>query len=241
MLPEDVLQTVARQVATAEQRLLSMIAEGRVRQEPDMTSRLMHGVEIASDQVDGFTVEFTVIDGIGPGAAERTLGADVLGVVRLEMGDVRLAKGFLAQSKRSGADGLRVKSPTDDKYSHWLYRGDVRLEQSGVVQVTRPSPHLDEQCENMLKVTAHSYVLVFGDSQVAVVSASAVHAHRAAKQRVWKDLGTKRLDDFFLHVVDCFLGDPALAAASIGDLRALAVREGASSAMMLRVIEQSVT
>lgn len=241
MLPENVSRAVAHQIRQAEQRLLEMIEQDRVRQEPDMTSRLVHGIEIASEEVDGVDIEFIVIDGIGPGSAERTLGADVLGVIRVELDDVRVAKGFLAQSKRSGADGVRVQAPTTDRFGHWLYRGDIQLEPSGVVQITRPSIHLDEQCENMLKVSPSSYVLVFSDFEVSVVSASAVHAHRASKQRVWKDLGTKRLDDFFLHAVDCFIGDSALAAASVAELRIIAEREGVSSAMMLRVVGQSAT
>lgn len=238
MLSDDVMRSVAEQIGRVEQRLLALMEEGRVRQEPDMTSRLVHGLEIASDEVDGVTVEFTVIDGIGPGAAERSLGADVLGVVRIEVGGLLVSKGFLAQSKRSGVDGLRLVGPSINDYSHWLYRGGIELEQSGTVEVTRPSPHLEEQCDHMLRVTPDSFVIVFGDAQIGVVSASAIHAHRSGRARVWKKLGTKRLDDFFLHVVDCYVGDPALAAATVGGLRAEAERRGASAAMMLRVVAQ---
>ena len=143
MIPDDVLNAIAEQVQQAERRLLEMIGQGRVRQEPDMTSRLVHGIELSSDTVDGVRIEFTVVDGIGPGAGERTLGADLLGVVRIELDDVRVAKGFLAQSKRTGADGLRLRPATVPDYSHWLYRGGIRLERSGVVEVTTPSAHLD--------------------------------------------------------------------------------------------------
>jgi hypothetical protein len=236
VIRQQILDEVITQVGRAEQQLLEMIAEGRVRQEPDMTSRLVHGLELSSEAVDGVVIEFTVVAGIGPGAAERTLGADVLGVVRIELDDLRVAKGFLAQAKRSGADGLRLRPAAEHTYSHWLYRGrEHQLERSGVVDVTRPTAHLDEQCENMLRVTPSSFVFVFAESQVGVVSASAVHAHRASEARRWKGLGTKRLDDFFVHLLDCFIGDPALAAASVPELTALASQRGATSAMMLRV------
>lgn len=239
MIHQDILDVVIAQIGEAERRLLEMIAQGRVGQEPDMTSRLVHALELSVDDIDGVDVEFTVVDGIGPGAAERTLGADILGVVRIELGDVRVAKGFLAQAKRTGSDGLRLRTATEADYSHWLFRGEeTMLEPSGVVAVTRPSAHLDEQCENMLKVSPSSFVLVFSDSQVGVVSASAVHAHRASKPRRWNSLGTKRLDDFFIHLLDCFIGDPALAAASVAELTAMAARRGASTAMMLRVAER---
>jgi hypothetical protein len=235
VIDQETLDEVSTLIARAEERLLGMVAEGRVGQEPDITSRLVHGVELASDAVDGVAIQFTVVDGIGPGAAERQLGADVLGVVRIELDELRIAKGFLAQSKRSGADGLRLRSVKQEDYSHWLYRGALQLAQSGVVDVTRPSAKLDEQCENMLKASPASFVLVFGREQVGVVSASAVHAHRASQPRRWKSLGTKRLDDFFMHILDCFVGDPALAAGSIDELRVLAAQRGASAAMMMRV------
>lgn len=146
-----------------------------------MTCRLVHALELSVDDIEAVDIEFTVVDGIGPGAAEKTLGADVLGVVRIELDDIRVAKGFLAQAKRTGHDGLRLRTSAADDYSHWSYRGrETMLERSGVVAVTRPSARLDEQCENMLRVTPSSFVLVFSDSQVGVVSASAVHAHDRA-------------------------------------------------------------
>ena len=235
VIDQRTLDVVSTLIAQAEERLLAMVADNRVTQEPDMTSRLVHGIELASDAIEGVVIEFTVVDAIGPGAAERQLGADILGVVRIELGELRIAKGFLAQSKRSNSDGLRFRPARDEHFSHWLYRGEQELDKSGVVLVTRPSARLDEQCENMLKVSPASFVFVFGQDQVGVVSASAVHAHRGSRRRRWNSLGTKRLDDFFVHILDCFIGDPSLAAASVPELRGLAAQRGASAAMMLRI------
>lgn len=224
-------------VRQSEEGLRQRMAEGRVTQEPDMTSRLVHEIEVRSERVEGVVVDFTVIDGLGPGAAENTIGADVLGVVRLEVGGRRESKGFLAQSKRDGEDGLHLVPP-DKRYSHWLYRGDeLQLEKSGSVGVTKPSLRLTEQCENMLRLTPASFVFVYSAGQIAVVSATAVKAHQTAPRNTKskKPLGTKRLDDFFVHLADCFIGDESLSAASVADLSRLAIARGASSAWMLRV------
>lgn len=224
----------------AEDELLAMVQEGRVTQEPDMTSRVMHAIEILSRDVPGVSIELTVVPGMGPGAEENVIGADVLGVVRIELGNVRIAKGFLAQAKRDGEDGLHYQPPTDETYSHWTYRGDsMQLPRSGVVSVSVPSARLREQCDNMLQLSPDSFVLVFADTQIGVVSATSVHAHRgvAPRTKKQKPLGTKRLDDFILHVLDCFIGDEKLAAGSVADLARAAANRGIPNAMLLRVRE----
>lgn len=208
-----------------------------------MTSRLVQAVEIEAEEVEGVTVQLTVVDGLGRGAAERDLGADVVGVIRLAVGDLRVAKGFLAQSKRSGQQGVHMsparnaERPFDDAYSHWLYRGPLRLFASGTVSVTKPSADLVEQCENMLRVTPDSFVFVFHDEQVGVVSASAIRAlqSKPPNSHEQSPIGTKRLDDFFVHLADSFIGDPKLSAADNDSIRALAVANRAPTGLLLAV------
>jgi hypothetical protein len=243
MLSADATREVAEIVRSTEERLTQMMTDRRVRQEPDMTSRLATEIELRAETVDGVTVELTVVDGIGPGSAERRLGADLIGVVRLEVGGLRLTKGFLAQSKRSGSDGLFFAPPDDiatGDFSHWLYRGPLQLRPSGTVELSKPSPRLDEQCDNMLKRTPASFVFVFDDSQVAVVGASAVHAHRNRPARTKRrlPLGTKTLDDFFVHLIDSFIGDTSIVAADVESLPALASTYQASAGLLLRISDQ---
>lgn len=243
MLDPSVVAAVARVAARAEGALLRAVSEGRVRQEPDMTSRLVQSIEIEAEEVEGVTVQLTVVDGLGPGAAEHDLGADVVGVIRLAVGDLRVSKGFLAQSKRSGEQGLHLTpaknpdQPVGDGYSHWLYRSGLELPASGAVSVTKPSPDLVEQCENMLRVTPNSFVLVFHDEQVGVVSASAVRSFESKppNSHVHSALGTKRLDDFFVHLADSFIGDRKLFAADTESIRGLAIANRAPAAMLLTV------
>jgi hypothetical protein len=243
VLDPVVVEAIARVTTRAEEALLRVVSQGRARQEPDLTSRLVQAVEIEAEAVEGVTVELTVVDGLGPGAPERDLGADVVGVVRLAVGDLRVAKGFLAQSKRSGQQGIYLtpaedrQRPVDDAYSHWLYRGAIHLPASGTVSVTKPSADLVEQCENMLRTTPDSFVFVFHEEQVAVVSASAVCAlrNKPPNSREHSRLGTKRLDDFFVHLVDAFIGDPKLIAADTDSIRSLAAANRAQTGILLAV------
>lgn len=62
VIDERTLDEVLSVIAQADQRLLAMVTENRVRQEPDMMSRLVHGIELASDAIDGIAIEFTVVE-----------------------------------------------------------------------------------------------------------------------------------------------------------------------------------
>lgn len=239
MLASNVVSAIAKVVQDAEKALLRPMQEGRASQEPDITSRLAQSIEMVSQATDGVRTELHVVDGLGPGAAERDLGADLVGVLRIELEDLRIAAGFLAQAKRSGTQGVRFEpAGSADEYSHWLYRGDeLQLDKSGTVSVTKPSADLQEQCENMLRATPAAFVFVYDVDQISVVTATAVNATSSKPRRthVRTDLGTKRLDDFFVHLADGFVGDPALIAADRASVKDLAIANRARSALLLRV------
>lgn len=245
MLPEAVLRAIAEVASESSGGLSSVIREGRSQEEPDMTSRLAQYIELLSArEVEGVRVEMTVVSSLGGQSQEQTIGADLVGVFRIEVGTTRVTKGFLVQSKRSGHQGLHFEasgSATSNDYSHWLYRGALELEPSGTVMVTRPSEDLQEQCERMLSRTPASFVFVYDSAQVAVVGASAVLAKRNRPRNTKKrePLGTKQLDDFFVHVADSFIGDPNIAAATPQSLQALVSREQANSGLLLSVTDMA--
>jgi hypothetical protein len=240
VLPTNILDAIAKVVQEAENALLRPMQAGRASQEPDITSRLAQSIEVISQSLDGVTTELHVVNALGPGAAERDLGADLVGVVRLELAEVRATHGFLAQAKRAGTQGVHFRRAglEADAYSPWLYRGSLELDRSGSVLVTRPSPDLEEQCENMLRVTPAAFVFVYDSTQVGVVSATAVRAMRGKSPgtRNRTELGTKRLDDFFVHLADGFIGDPKLIAADTTAVKAMAVANRARAGILLRVV-----
>src|SRR5687768_10664934 len=44
--------------------------------------------------------------GVGRGAAENTVGADIIGALNIDVDGASVRKGFLAQAKMAGSDGL---------------------------------------------------------------------------------------------------------------------------------------
>lgn len=240
----------------AEQSILRRMRQNRGRQEPDLTSRLMESIEIRSETIDGVSVTLTTIDGLGRNAAENVVGADVLGSVHIDVGAIRMSKGFLLQAKMSGKDNLRFRPAEPDPYglldaSHVFLRGPIGSldggstypmgELSGTVTISKPSARLRKQCEDMLRLSPASFVLVMDQRQISVVSAAAVKAHRDAPPGLRSDLGTKTMSDFFANVTDCFIGDERLGSATQGDLVARASLLNIPVALSLRVTDELAT
>jgi hypothetical protein len=244
---------LANVITRAERSILSRIEQNRGRQEPDLASRLMENIELRSETIDGVTIILDTIDGLGRNAAENVIGADILGSIHIDLGGVRTSKGFLLQAKMSGKDKLQFRPTATNATgildaSHIFDRGPLSAvgkgpvypmgEVSGTVTVTRPSKRLRKQCEDMLRLTPASFVLVFDVRQISVVSAAAVGAHRYAQARVQHDLGTKTLTDFFTNLADCFIGDERLGSATQGDLIARASLLSIPTALSLRITDQ---
>ena len=253
MITASIADELTSVFAEAERSILSRIAQNRGRQEPDLTSRLMEGIEIRSESIDGVRIAFDTIDGLGRNAAESVVGADILGSIHINVGGVSMSKGFLLQAKMSGHDKLRFR-PTGSRAagpldaSHVFDRGPIdrvgtgssyRMgEVSGTVTITRPSKRLEKQCDDMLRLTPSSYVLVLDRRQITVVSAAAVRAHRHAESGVQHELGTKTLSDFFINMADCFIGDDRLGSATQADLVARASLLNVPAALSVRITDQ---
>ena len=106
MLSADVLHELIDAVDAAEADLLELLSIDAVRQEDDITSRLSHGVRLFTRRVDNVQISMNVIDGVGPGAAENTVGADIIGAININVDGASMQKGFVAQAKKAGDDGL---------------------------------------------------------------------------------------------------------------------------------------
>jgi hypothetical protein len=216
----------------------------------------MESIEVRSETIDGVTIVLNTIDGLGRNAAESVVGADVLGSVHIDVGDVRVSKGFLLQAKMSSKDNLRFRKIGTDAnglldVSHVYSRGPLTPlyggstypmgEVSGTVTISRPSARLRKQCEDMLRLTPASFVLVLDERQISVVSAAAVRAHKSTPSGSRRELGTKTLTDFFANLTDCFIGDERLGSVTQGDLVARASLLNIPTAISLSVTDNQAT
>lgn len=135
----------------------------------------------------------TLRTGRGVAAEEKRHGADLLGVLDLNLVGYRVTKGFLVQAKRAEPD-----------------------QQFSVSEWNR----LRIQCKTMLDRSPHSFVWVYSrTSGIRIFSACAVIA---LQSRTIFDLYSRSMSNFFEYHIESFFGDHRLNSPDIQILDALA-------------------
>lgn len=192
-----VLRDISRAVTAAGDRTLDDLRQHSASQEPHVTDRLAANIQ---NELDGRTLrgirwKAKTLTDHGRNAEENRFGADLLGVLTIDLVDYHVCKGFLAQAK--------------------LFQGP-RLEQS-------PSQMdvLAKQCSKMLQFTPDSFVFLYSPRAIKIVPASAV---RAVSRLSFSELCSRSLGTFFKEYVESFIGDTRLRSPSLEDLRG-AMRE----------------
>lgn len=131
--------------------------------------------------------------GSGVAAEEKRHGADLMGVLDIDIPDYHVKKGFLAQAKR--AEPGRKLRKKDWKRLHC-------------------------QCEKMLLRTPDAFVWVYSKSAgIRVFPAVSV---LALNSRDIFDLYSRGVSSFFEYHIECFIGDRRLNSTQIETLEALA-------------------
>jgi hypothetical protein len=140
------VRQVATRIADAIARSVSALQDGRVEQEPALTDRMLGAVE---ESMNGFTAKgiswnAKTLTDRAQDSQESRYGADFMGVLRIDLPEFSIAKGFLAQAK---------------------------LKRNGRI---RGIPELKRQCEKMLKLSSQSFVFIYDIDAVRVISANDV-------------------------------------------------------------------
>jgi len=132
------------------QEMLADAANLVVEQEPQITDRLLGRLErqLKEYKKNGVQWILKTFTEHGPNAQEPRTGADVAGILDVELGNYRIKKGFLAQAKIAPDRGFT--------------RGEF----------TR----LHGQCRTMLQITPDSYVLIYFETAIRVFPAVSVLA-----------------------------------------------------------------
>ncbi len=141
-----IVKPSARLVSRAVQGIVDDFADGRIREEPDFTSRMLQTIQ---ERLNGITVKGIVWQSVvttshGSHTEEKATGADFMGVLNINLSDYTVRKGFLAQAKRAG----RLNKKEMDR--------------------------LRNQCEDMLNLTPESYVFLYKKDGVRVLPAISV-------------------------------------------------------------------
>jgi len=202
-------------VKRAEGRTIEGIQEGRIEEEDSVTDRFLNEMEhVFEEQGQRGGIQFRArkLQGRGKDSPEKLYGADLCGVLNIDVPNLQQSKGFLSQAKMEGRGiSARVGFPT---------------------RVAFPSSdqHLSEQVGKMLDITPDSFVIVYSDSGFVVVPASSVQGLKHTD-----NLYGKPVKLFFQEFLMCFIGDPHLNGWSNAKLEELRERTSYRRAMVIDV------
>lgn len=190
------VRRIAREIADAADGAFDSYRSGRVLQEPQITDRILGAIEdrLRNRKVHGITWEArTLQTGRGISAEERRHGADLMGVLDIDVQRFKVTKGFLAQAKKA---------------------------EPGVPFLASEWNRLVAQCNTMLNRTPDAFVTVYSrDRGIRMFPAAAVIA---SGSRDLFELYDRSLSGFFESHIECFIGDTRLDSTDISTLDVLA-------------------
>lgn len=190
----NVVRKAVAAIGAAARDAISDLEAGRVQQEPAITDRFVAYVQskLNGKVLAGVHWSAVTLGDRGPGSAESQLGADLLSVVRLELDNFSIAKGFLAQAK---------------------------LVEPSTAFPASANKYLKIQCEKMLKISPASFVFIYSkQSGILVLPALDVIGARNCNPH---ELTTRTIPQFFTEHFECFIGDHRFKAATGDELQAL--------------------
>jgi hypothetical protein len=193
------IRHVADVIAHVADEVVQAYREGRVVDEPHITDRFLGGVEAIVNTMrehDGLASPKrwqakTLRASSGSAAEEKRYGADLLGVLTIQIPDYNVAKGFLAQAKRA---------------------------EPGLLFSAREWDRLQGQCDAMEKVTHEAFVLVYSRLQgMRFIPSGGL---RGLTRKDLLSLPSMPPRAFFERHFQCFIGDHRVNRPSVDALEA---------------------
>ena len=190
------VRKIAREIAGAADGAFDSYRDGSVVEEPQVTDRILGAVQerIRNRRFGGVIWRArTLRTGPGVAAEEKRHGADLMGVLDIDLDGYKTNKGFLAQAKRAEPDSM--------------FR-------------SRDWDRLRSQCETMLDRTPDSFIFVY--SMLKGIRIFPANAVVELESRNIFDLYDRSVSMFFESHIQCFIGDRRLNSTKIDTLDALA-------------------
>ena len=190
------VRKIAQEIANAVDGAHGAYQEARVVEEPQVTDRILGAIEerIRYQQFGGVVWNVrTLRTGRGVAAEEKHYGANLMGVLDIEISGYSAKKGFLAQAKKAEPACPFLSNDWKD---------------------------LRSQCEKMLERTPDSFVFVYSkQSGIRIFPANSILGLESKNIFDLYNHGVRR---FFEDHIECFIGDSRLNSTDIKTLDALA-------------------
>lgn len=189
------VRAIAREISDAADGAFDDHISGDATDEPQVTDRILGAIcdRIRGRRAGGLTWKArTLRTSRGRAAEERRHGADLMGVLDINISGYQVKKGFLAQAKRA---------------------------EPGIPFSNNEWQRLVWQCKTMLSRTPDSFVWVYSKKRgIRVIPAVSVVG--LASKKLF-DLYDRSVTRFFEDHIECFIGDPRLNSTKIETLDAL--------------------
>lgn len=194
-----IVRASARRVADAALRTVRSYALDEIEEEPDFTSDMLARMKESMNDFQFRGVRWTAktLTSHRVNSQETQFGADFIGVVKMDLPDYKVAKGFLAQAKR-------VEPRASFPQREW--------------------DRLVKQSETMLKLSNASFIFLYSRSNVRVLPAIAVTAAQGPCNP--HELYARSVARFYEEHFECFVGDRNIHTANIATLEDLQARHG---------------
>lgn len=191
---------VAKKIKTFSDRVIDDFKSEIISGEESMTDRLAQSITAA---VDGKVIgnlrwkSRTLKTSRGRGAEEKRHGADLLGVLEIDLPEFKKNKGFLWQAKI-----IEPEKPLSD--AEWK--------------------KFQEQCDKMLQRTHEAFGVIYSRTDgVRIINADLIT--RLNRDQVY-DVGSQSIFGFFRSHIKCEIGDYRLDSPKIATLERLAEHPG---------------
>lgn len=209
---------VAREVVDGTASTIEDFRDRIIKQETGMTERLFEAV---AQSLNGRMIgnlkwkAYSLTSGRGRAAEEKRHGADVLGVLHIDLNDYKVRKGFLLQAK--------IAEPYEPiSKSEWK--------------------RFQDQCDLMLQRSAESFGVIYSRSKgIRFIPAQTIL--EISREQLF-DAGSRSLFGFFKSHVKCQIGDRQLHTPGVEVLDAMANAKadvadefGADSVLSMKVTD----
>lgn len=208
-------------ISKAERAIIHEYEVGEVEDEQSITDRFVECIKVTLEDYTHGNLRFKVrtLGERGPKSPESQYGADICGILMINIEGYQVSKGILIQSKKEKSGiNVDVGSRGFPTLVHFYYKPEL--------------DRLKGQVAKMMEITPDSFVLVYSSKGFVVTPASSVMGLTGTNS-----IYGKRVGRFFKEFLLSFVGDSRLSAVDDVTLEKLRRETNSRTVFLLELIK----
>ena len=188
MIKATVINQFSDLIMNCEKNIIGKILDGRLETEPDITNRFLQSIEDTFENgknIDDVKFLARTLKDRGSDSAERKFGADICGILDINIQGYQITKGFLIQAK---------------------YDRQLSIIKNGAIHFTSSkNSEIYRQSQDMLNITYESYIMIYNKLGFKICKADNIGQ---------KIIEGDSVNLFFTDLLSCKRGDRDLVSHS---------------------------